>query len=314
MNDIPRIPKKYEANYVFKQDSRRLWSLLTDESKIEQLSRNTSIISTFLNLKHKEKEKEKVPMIFEIQEGSQLDYIQTITWHITLENSPKPTEINYTFTVISDTLANSSLVTLTLNLTHIDPKPSLVNQIVDGCKRLCIEILHGINNYLSNQRDLLYEYESIQVACSIEKAWKYIINFEILKANYDIIVAANGGLMKEGTKIGWNFPNETKPIECEVYSIDYSPKKKKYEYVLKFSDGNHKKRIVKFTLVAINDNTTFISFFHEIFEHIAMNRIDEVRRRNQTLISSMKHQLENAGNGSSAFEPYIMNNNNSNIA
>lgn len=300
MNDLPRIPKKYEANYVFKQESARLWSLLTDATKIELLSRDTSIITTFMN----QKTKEKVQMLFEIQEVSQLDYIQTITWHITLTNSPKPIQVNYTFTVIPDTIENASLVTLTLYLTSINPNPSIVNQIVDGCKRLCIEILHGINNYLSNHHDFLYEYESIQVACSIEKAWQYIISFDIFKANSDITISASGDPMKEGSKISWVFSNEVKPFECVVHSIDYSPKKKKYEYALKISDGHHKKRIVKFTLIAIGDKLTFISFFHELFEHIALNRIDDIKRRKQTIISSMKLELEHTSSPS-IFEPFL---------
>ena len=97
------FPNKYEATYVFSDTISRLFLTLAELVNIEELNKGTQLPYLFTD--------KPTPLTFTYTVGeiTSLEYSKKLSW--TIDNKSIPTPIHETFTLISNTLDNTTLLT-----------------------------------------------------------------------------------------------------------------------------------------------------------------------------------------------------------
>ena len=144
------FPKKYEASYVFSDTISRLFLTLAELHNIEELNKQTQLPFLFTD--------KPTPLTFSYTVGeiTSLEYSKKVIW--ILSNKTIPTPIHYTFTLIANTLDNTTL--LVFEILIVQPEKIETSQRAKICKKVCVEMINNIEMLLQINNDNIYDYSS----------------------------------------------------------------------------------------------------------------------------------------------------------
>ena len=276
-----KIPqRKFELTAVFNETIYNLWPIFKEKGKIESIVSQTNI-----NLILPKSNSAKYN--FNVVDVSSLECSKTIEYEVTSPDKKMVLKLN--FNCVSNTLDNSSFVTIIIILKNVDESSTKIPS--SHFKSFAYDIIKGIQNIL--EKEPLYDYETIELNCSMRVVWDYLISFDIFKQDktkYDV--------KKEGDKIIWKTLVEGEENKYETQYIEIVSKKceegrKKWSFtVIPSGIKMAIKQDIKFILIKLEERLTLLTVRHELKEKISLSHFEFMRNEKQGLISIMKKSLE----------------------
>lgn len=280
------FPKKYEASYVFNDSICRLWPLINCQKNIEIIFREVSL-SIPLN------EEDNSDFSFSVVDMTSIECNKKVTWLISGRKSP--TKISASFILVSNTLDDSTLLTVSLVLLKPCLEPSLHSKIVEATKQICVQLINNIGDLMQNNPVFQYEFESIEINAPVKVVWDFIISFEFLKVTQYKDFKANGDTSKLGTIISWTAINENGEeilFECKVSHCNHDENRKKWTYAIEAFNDKLKSQTVKFILIILGEEKTFFSFYHEVREIVEVEQLIDLSAQKKIHLQMLKEELE----------------------
>jgi len=160
-----------------------------------------------------------------------------------------------------------------------------------------LDFFNGLDKYLSENTDNLYQVESILIKSSMIKVWEKISNwFEFQKAVPIICekVVLTGEQYQINSTFSLTWP--TKQVECNLKVKEINQNEEnEWVFVLECYDGKPKspRQELRFTLMKIEDSLTFIEFKHVFLEVISNNILQKIASDKQKILIGLREYLEN---------------------
>ena len=279
------FPNKYEATYVFSDTISRLFLTLAELVNIEELNKGTQLPYLFTD--------KPTPLTFTYTVGeiTSLEYSKKLSW--TIDNKSIPTPIHETFTLISNTLDNTTLLTFEIQLVH----PEKIDQIkrtkiVSGCKKVCVEMINNIEMHLQVNNDNIYDYGSVIIKASREKVWEYITNLKFMINEHIKDLIVEGNLEEVGTTISWTFSSDGSKCKSKISYVKKDKEKKKWKYKIVPLEGPFQMQEIHFIFIFLKEDSTFFSVYHEFKEQISAEVMSNVAKKNRVLVDMIKEAVE----------------------
>ena len=269
------FPKIYSKYFIINEKIDRISYFMT-YNNINNLIKDTNLLSIFGITS------QNLINIFDL-ETKNFEY--SISKKILIIHPNIPTKITIDFEFSKNTLDNSSLFHLIINLIESNLKGFNLGNLVKQFENLLDEIANKIKFYLQNSKELIYQYASIIINKNREKVWDYIENMEYLK-NLNIFK----NIKKEGNYIEMNFGNDKligKIIKKKKFNKD-----KKWFQVFIFEGKNYIKCEIFFKLIKIDDNKTFVSFLHKFKDFVKFQDINEIELKKKAFLNEIKNNIE----------------------
>ena len=277
------FPNKYEATYVFSDTISRLFLTLTELANIEELNKGTQLPFLFTD--------KPMPLSFTYTVGeiTSLEYSKKLGWFVS--NKTIPTAIHETFTLISNTLDNTTLLTFEIQLLHPEKvEQGKRNKIVSGCKKVCVEMINNIEMLLQVNNENIYDYGSVVIKAPREKVWEYITNLKFMRNEHIKDLLVEGNPEEIGTTISWTFASDGS--KCKSSYVKKDKEKKKWKYKMVPMEGPFQIQEIHFIVIHLKDDITFFSVYHEFKEQISAEVMSRVAKKNKILIDMIKESLE----------------------
>ena len=269
------FPKIYSKYFIINEKIDRISFFMT-YNNINNLIKDSNLLSIFgLN-------SQNLINIFDL-ETKNFEY--SISKKILLIHPKIPAKIIIDFEFTKNTLDNSSLFHLIINLIESNLKGFNLGNLVKQFENLLDEFANKIKFHLKNSKELIYQYASIIINKNREKVWDYIENMEYLK-NLNIFK----NIKKEGNYIEMNLGNDEiigKIIKKKKYNKD-----KKWFQVFIFEGKNYIKCEIFFKLIKIDDNKTFVSFLHKFKDFVKFQDINEIELKKRAFLNAIKNDIE----------------------
>jgi hypothetical protein len=269
------FPKIYSKYFIINEKIDRISYFMT-YNNINNLIKDTNLLSIFgIN-------SQNLINIFDL-ETKNFEY--SISKKILIIHPKIPAKITIDFEFSKNTLDNSSLFHLIINLIESNLKGFNLGNLVKQFENLLDEFANKIKIYLKNSKELIYQYASIIINKNREKVWDYIENMEYLK-NLNIFK----NIKKEGNYIEMNLGNDEiigKIIKKKKYNKD-----KKWFQVFIFEGKNYIKCEIFFKLIKIDDNKTFVSFLHKFKDFVKFQDINEIELKKRAFLNAIKNNIE----------------------
>ena len=253
------FPKIYSKYFIINEKIDRISYFMT-YNNINNLIKDTNLLSIFGITS------QNLINIFDL-ETKNFEY--SISKKILIIHPNIPTKITIDFEFSKNTLDNSSLFHLIINLIESNLKGFNLGNLVKQFENLLDEIANKIKFYLQNSKELIYQYASIIINKNREKVWDYIENMEYLK-NLNIFK----NIKKEGNYIEMKFINYK--IIGKIIKKKKFNKDKKWFQVFIFEGKNFIKCEIFFKLIKIDDNKTFINFLLKFKDFVKFQNINEI--------------------------------------
>ena len=281
------FPKKYEASYVFSDTISRLFLTLAELHNIEELNSKTQLPYLFTD--------KPTPLTFSYTVGeiTSLEYSKKVIWR--LDNKTVPTPIFYTFTLISNTLDNTTLLVFEILLGQPE-KIELAKRakIVSGCKKVCVEMINNIEMFLQINNDNIYDYGANIIKAPMELVWNYVTNLKFMKNEYIKDLVIDGSPDKVGTMLKWKFVKDPEENICKsrVSYVSKSPNKKKWKYKIVPIEGPFQMQEIDFVFINLEKNSTFFSVYHDFKEQVSAETMETVSKKKKFLLNLIKETIE----------------------
>ena len=281
-----KIPKKYEASYIISDNIERITNLMS--SKVfEDITYQTSITKSFTN------QPIQSPLIFILNQFISLVYSKEIS--ISILNIELPFDILVNLLFKTNTIDNTTLFTIILNLKNLRfQKHNYLNKIIKGCKKLCVEYIQLLENYLKKNNEFLYQYESIIINSSKDKVWDIITNIDIVQKLHKITINDCSDKSNcKGEKIyEINAIQLQKKIYIKIDKIKYDKNKSKYELHIYPINIDFPSQEIIFELISLPENQTFLSITHIFNENVTFDEIKYAERKKKYVLQLFKNFLE----------------------
>ena len=281
------FPQKYEASYVFSDTISRLFLTLAELHNIEELNKKTQLPFLFTV--------KLTPLTFSYTVGeiTSLEYSNKVIWR--LDNKNVPTPIFYTFTLIANTLDNTTLLVFEILLGQPE-KIELVKRqkIISGCKKVCVEMINNIEMYLQVNNDNIYDYGSNIIKAPMEVVWEYVTNLKFMNNEYIKDLVIDGNPDKVGTMLRWKFVKDPEGNVCKskVSYVNKSPNKKKWKYKMVPIEGPFQMQEIDFVFINLDNNSTFFSVYHDFKEQVSAETMEIVSKKKKFLLNLIKQAIE----------------------
>ena len=279
------FPNKYEATYVFSDTISRLFLTLAELANIEELNKGTQLPFLFTD--------KPMPLSFTYTVGeiTSLEYSKKLGWFVS--NKTIPTAIHETFTLISNTLDNTTLLTFEIQLLHPEKvEQGKRNKIVSGCKKVCVEMINNIEMLLQVNNENIYDYGSVVIKAPREKVWEYITNLKFMRNEHIKDLVVEGNPEEIGTTISWTFASDGSKCKSKISYVKKDKEKKKWKYKMVPMEGPFQIQEIHFIVIHLKDDITFFSVYHEFKEQISAEVMSRVAKKNKILIDMIKESLE----------------------
>lgn len=279
------FPNKYEATYVFSDTISRLFLTLAELANIEELNKGTQLPFLFTD--------KPMPLSFTYTVGeiTSLEYSKKLGWLVS--NKTIPTAIHETFTLISNTLDNTTLLTFEIQLLHPEKvEQGKRNKIVSGCKKVCVEMINNIEMLLQVNNENIYDYGSVVIKAPREKVWEYITNLKFMRNEHIKDLVVEGNPEEIGTTISWTFASDGSKCKSKISYVKKDKEKKKWKYKMVPMEGPFQIQEIHFIVIHLKDDITFFSVYHEFKEQISAEVMSRVAKKNKILIDMIKESLE----------------------
>lgn len=269
------FPKIYSKYFIINEKIDRISYFMT-YNNINNLIKDTNLLSIFgIN-------SQNLINIFDL-ETKNFEY--SISKKILIIHPKIPAKITIDFEFSKNTLDNSSLFHLIINLIESNLKGFNLGNLVKQFENLLDEIANKIKFYLKSSKELIYQYASIIINKNREKVWDYIENMEYLK-NLNIFK----NIKKEGNYIEMNFGNDV--IIGKIIKKKKFNKDKKWFQIFIFEGKNYIKCEIFFKLIKIDDNKTFVSFLHKFKDFVKFQDINEIELKKKAFLNEIKNNIE----------------------
>lgn len=279
------FPNKYEATYVFSDTISRLFLTLAELANIEELNKGTQLPFLFTD--------KPMPLSFTYTVGeiTSLEYSKKLGWLVS--NKTIPTAIHETFTLISNTLDNTTLLTFEIQLLHPEKvEQGKRNKIVSGCKKVCVEMINNIEMLLQVNNENIYDYGSVVIKAPREKVWEYITNLKFMRNEHIKDLVVEGNPEEIGTTISWTFASDGSKCKSKISYVKKDKEKKKWKYKMVPMEGPFQMQEIHFIVIHLKDDITFFSVYHEFKEQVSAEVMSRVAKKNKILIDMIKESLE----------------------
>lgn len=285
MNPSTNFPKKYEVSYVFSDTMNRLFLLLKDMPNIEELNKKTQLPYIFTD--------RPTPLNFTytFAETCSTEYSKKITW--ILNNKTIPCPISYTFTLIPNTLSNTTVLIFEILIT--DPEKidsSKRNKIISGFKKVCIEMLNNIEVMLQVNHENIYDYGSIMIKTSIENVYNSLVSFSFLTDDIAKDIKRTGNLGEVGSTLSWTFIEGNEKCQSTLSYVSKGENKKKWKLKIRPTGQSFILQEISFVLVKVDEKKTFLSICHQFQEQVDIKLINDLSEKKKFLLSKIKKTCE----------------------
>lgn len=270
--------KKFQTSYVFNTPQNRIWHLLNEPKNITTIFSKTSLSQILPSLPH----------IYTLTKHSIETTSKKLSYLIHSQHPPPSNSISVSFTFISNTLDQTTLLDLCISTT------SLSSNTFSIYKDICYQILNNIEDLIINDTTFLFEYESIEINVPIDIVWNYMTMFKFLEFIHAKDVIFEGEEFGKGMKVHWIY-NKGEQDECGVCVVNdvkRDLKRKKWYFVIEPRLENEKKQEIKFTFMKIEEESTFFSYFHQFKENICNEQINLLMDQKKLFLKGMKECLE----------------------
>ena len=286
------FPNKYEATYVYNDSIFRVYNTLSTIENIKLLINKTLLPFLFTT--------KPIPIEFTYTKGEfiSLDYSKKVTWY--LSSSEINIKITITFSLISNTIENTTLLILELIISnHEDNTAQMKTKIISGCKKICLEMIDNIETLLQNNTDNIYHYDSNIIDASIEQVWNYVTRFEFFKSKKEIKINITGNPECVGSIITYQVEGvkgSNLVIQSKVAFVNKEDNKQKWKYKLIQIDNNVPIQELSYVFLKLEDNKTFIGIYNVFSEHVDNTMLNESAHKKKRFLMMMEEVFKKKSN------------------
>ena len=286
------FPNKYEASYVYNDSIFRVYNTLSTIENIKLLINKTLLPFLFTT--------KPIPIEFTYTKGEfiSLDYSKKVTWY--LSSSEINIKITITFSLISNTIENTTLLILELIISnHEDNTAQMKTKIISGCKKICLEMIDNIETLLQNNTDNIYHYDSNIIDASIEQVWNYVTRFEFFKSKKEIKINITGNPECVGSIITYQVEGvkgSNLVIQSKVAFVNKEDNKQKWKYKLIQIDNNVPIQELSYVFLKLEDNKTFIGIYNVFSEHVDNTMLNESAHKKKRFLMMMEEVFKKKSN------------------
>lgn len=272
--------RKFELTAVFNETIYNLWPIFKDKEKIESIISKTNIgllLPKDTDAKYS----------FFVVDVCSMECSKTIVYEVSSPQNKMILKLD--FNCVSNTLDNSSFVTIIIILKNVDENSPKINSC--HFKKFAFDIVNGIKGIL--EEEPLYDYETIELNCSMKVAWDYMISFDIFKADKNKF-----DVHKEGDRVVWKIlvdPNENKyeTQYVQIVSKKCDEGRKKWSFTIEPSRIKMAiKQDIKFIFIKLEEKLTLLTVRHELKEKVSLSHFEFMRNEKQGFIAVLKQSLE----------------------
>ena len=286
------FPNKYEATYVYNDSIFRVYNTLSTIENIKLLINKTLLPFLFTT--------KPIPIEFTYTKGEfiSLDYSKKVTWY--LSSSEINIKITITFSLISNTIENTTLLILELIISnHEDNTAQMKTKIISGCKKICLEMIDNIETLLQNNTENIYHYDSNIIDASIEQVWNYVTRFEFFKSKKEIKINITGNPECVGSIITYQVEGvkgSNLVIQSKVAFVNKEDNKQKWKYKLIQIDNNVPIQELSYVFLKLEDNKTFIGIYNVFSEHVDNTMLNESAHKKKRFLMMMEEVFKKKSN------------------
>lgn len=267
---------KYDSSIVFNETIPLVWNVLKKESTI-----NYIFISSIISF---QKESIDIPSNHTLNcLTSQISsYQKTITYIST------PLQITFIFSLISNTLEKSTLLSLQLISNNSFITMNDLQTISDW-------LFRGIDEDLKTNLNIVKHYESTTIKANINVVWNFFINWELDKLkdkDYSNIEMKGKTPLQIGTSVNFLVDNEFNS-KCHVLFVDKDKDSITWKFGFKLDACRLNVSEICLTFVKINENITFFAFETLFTQHISQELDELLTKKRRRLFKEVKKYFEN---------------------
>ena len=267
---------KYDSSIVFNETIPLVWNVLKKESTI-----NYIFISSIISF---QKDNIVIPSNHTLTcLTSQISsYQKTITYIST------PLQITFIFSLISNTLEKSSLLSLQLISNNIFITMNDLQTISDW-------LFRGIDDDLKTNSNIVKHYESTTIKANINAVWNFFINWELDKLkdkDYSNVEMKGKTPLQIGTSVNFLVDNEFNS-KCHVLYVDKDKDSITWKCGFKLDACRLNVSEICLTFVKINENITFFAFETLFTQHIPQEIDELLTKKRRRLFKEVKKYFEN---------------------
>ena len=274
------FPKNYEFQKVVEDNIDRIFYLM-DSNIINELIINSSLIKMF-NIQNKNLFK-----IFIINFCCQ-EFNRSAMFTVLHPNIPA--QFFFLIEMNANTLDNTTLLKVILNIKNYNFKGYNLNELVEGFNNLCCELITKIINFINNSKKLLNQTESIVINCKRELLWDYLNSKSFLGFFQNI---------KEFNIIDKNhfdFIIYNNKITANILKFNCNEEEKKWKKVIDFDSNDFINCKIILEIIKLEENKTFLSITHKFKDHIKYKYIQLIGCKKKNLLKYIKDSFENNDN------------------
>lgn len=279
--------KKHEASYVFSDTISRISKILNDKKIIENLNSQTQLPYLFID--------KPIPLTFNYSliESNSVEHKKKLTWMI---SSPTiPTNIHYTFNLVSNTLDNTTLLVFEIYILNPEKIPQEKHKkIMCGSKEICVEMINAIDKALQMNYDNIVHYASILINVPRKKIWDHFIELQFLKDRNIENLSFSGKKDEVGTIVSWLDKKEEMKFSCIILKVSNSENRKKWKFKLKSLEGLFQNQEMEFIIIKLSEKETFVAIAHIFNEQVTPEILKEVEFKKKNKLNKLKQKLESS--------------------
>lgn len=159
-----------------------------------------------------------------------------------------------------------------------------------------LDMCRMIEKILSKRTEDLIQFESIIINTNIEKVWDVISDWKTFQTYVPLIAEQvdYGGddPRNVGTRINIEHPSKYSKFSLRVIKSLNTEEKKEYFLELFKAEPISPKQDLKFSLIFVNDDITYLSFKHEFREPIKFELINSITREKKHILKELKKRME----------------------
>lgn len=294
-------PKKVVSNYTINDKIAKVYNTFTNLANIQPYFKDfmTNLEYTKGNNTF-ELENEftliwlnNTKIIFKCKQAINNDYFKKISWTITAPDCNL--EFENIFSFYENTIGNSTLFVWELSCSN---EGFLSNQkVLDLYECIKKNALKRWKEFLEKSNRDKIQYESILIHSPINHVWKIITNWKILNKIVPFIadeIEYNGNPLDVGTKMKMSSQSKNVEMIMQVTKVQNKKDNLEYEYELQLKESQPKmsKYDLKFTLIEINSEYTFVIFQHIYKEYLKSEILDSLGKDKKKILKELKKQMK----------------------
>jgi hypothetical protein len=293
-------PKKIVSNYTINDKITKVYETFADLANIQPYFKDflTNLEYTKGNNTYENQNEFTYTWLnltkinFKCSQVSNTDYLKKISWKITCQDYNLEFENNFCF--YDNTIGNSTLFVWELSCSHDE---FLSNQkVLDLFECIKKNAIKRWKEFLEKSSRDKIQHESIMIHSPINHVWKIITNWKILNKIVPFLaeeIEYNGNPLEVGTKVKMTSQSKNVEMIMQVTKVNNSNLTEwEYELQLKESQPKMSKYVMKFMLIEVNSEYTFVIFQHMYKEYIKTEILESLGKDKRRILNELKKQMK----------------------